>query len=46
MRMFLLCLPSIICAVAAGVLAFYGKEGWGWFLAISLFLSPFANGMH
>ena len=25
-------LPSIICAVIAGILALKGADGWGWFL--------------
>ena len=26
---------AIITAISAGVLAYHGKSGWGWFLAIS-----------
>lgn len=44
MRTFLLCLPSIICAIAASTLAFYDKDGWGWFLVLALISSPFENG--
>lgn len=29
-------MTSIICAVFAGVLAYQGQSGWGWFLAVSL----------
>jgi hypothetical protein len=36
-RFFPAVLP-IICAVLAGVLAFYGIEGWGWFLLASILL--------
>lgn len=32
----LLC--AAILSIAAGVLAFYGREGWGWCLFIALWL--------
>jgi hypothetical protein len=27
---------SIICAIASSLLAFHGKDGWGWFLVVSV----------
>jgi hypothetical protein len=30
-------LTSFACVVGAVFLAFHGKDGWGWFLAIALF---------
>lgn len=32
MTKFLQYLPSTICLLVAAVLAFYGRDGWGWFL--------------
>lgn len=32
----LLC--AAILSIAAGVLAFYGRDGWGWFLFIAIWL--------
>jgi hypothetical protein len=30
---------SLVCFVIAGILAYNGLEGWGWFLLIGLLLS-------
>lgn len=30
---------SWICLIGAGVLAFHGKDGWGWFLIVGLLLA-------
>lgn len=27
-------LPAIACFAAAGAMAFYGQDGWGWFLFV------------
>jgi hypothetical protein len=27
---------AIVCAVFAGLLAYAGKDGWGWFLGMAL----------
>ena len=35
-RLLLANLPATACIVAAGVLAFYERGGWGWFLFASL----------
>ena len=31
-------IASMICLIIAGVLAYYDKEGWGWFLFAALIL--------
>ena len=31
-------IPSCLCFACAGVLAFYGKEGWSWFLFVGLLI--------
>ena len=36
LKLFVLNLPAMICYIAAGVLAFSGIVGWGWFLFIGL----------
>ena len=28
-------IPATLCAVAAGVLAYNGRDGWGWFLVVT-----------
>ncbi|EEJ5470881.1 hypothetical protein AU693_003914 [Salmonella enterica subsp. diarizonae] len=28
----------IICAIFAGILAFNGKDGWGWFLFVAVLI--------
>jgi len=33
-------IPLTVCLILAGVLLFMNKEGWGWFLFVSLFLTP------
>lgn len=33
---------SAICFVISGLLAWRGKEGWGWFLAVGFLLVPAA----
>ncbi len=30
--------PTVLCIVAAGIVAARGKDGWGWFLFASLLL--------
>jgi hypothetical protein len=35
---FLANIPSIVCFGISGFLAYQGKEGWGWFLLIGLFV--------
>lgn len=27
---------AILCAIAAGILAYNGIEGWGWFLVVAV----------
>lgn len=31
-------IASITCAIAAGMLAYSGKDGWGWFLCAACVL--------
>lgn len=31
-------LAAIVCAVVGGVLAYEGKDGWGWFLFAAVWL--------
>ena len=31
-------MPSIICAAAAGWMAYNGKPGWGWFIFAAVLL--------
>jgi hypothetical protein len=33
-------LPCLAAVVGAAVLAFYGKDGWGWLLFIAVCLAP------
>lgn len=30
---------SFVCAIIAGILAFYGKDGWGWFIFLAIVIS-------
>ncbi len=39
MRLFYFLTP-IVLAVSAATLAFYGKEGWGWFLFVAVLSLP------
>lgn len=37
---FLATLPTVLCLGVAGVLAFYDRSGWGWFLLIAAIIAP------
>lgn len=39
MRLFYFLTP-IVLAISAATLAFYGKEGWGWFLVVAALSLP------
>lgn len=39
MSAFFTMLPSLACAVTAGVLAYRKADGWGWFLFAALLLA-------
>ena len=30
---------SFVCVIIAGILAFYGKDGWGWFIFLAIVIS-------
>ncbi|EFO7518597.1 hypothetical protein RLV03_000385 [Salmonella enterica subsp. enterica serovar Benin] len=39
MVMLLVFSTPIICAIFAGILAFNGKDGWGWFLFVAALIA-------
>lgn len=39
MTLLLANIPATVCFITAGVLAYHGSEGWGWFLLVGLMVA-------
>lgn len=38
LKIILLSILTFVCIVAAGILAYYGKEGWGWLVFLAFII--------
>jgi hypothetical protein len=43
MKSFIVSLPVVVCSIIGGVLSFYDKPGWGWFLVLALWMFSVLN---